>query len=76
MKLYEYSILLRCATVVAADSEEAATAAVKTMSADGIKLHTEFMGVADIDLLDTRDMKAKNPHDEAHIVVHAQEAMQ
>ena len=70
-RLYEFTVLTRVAIVVAADSAEAAEAAVKELSVDGLAMHSERLEVVEdgIDLMDERDAKTDDPNDEAHLVV-------
>ena len=69
-KLYEFTALLKCSLVVAADSEEQAREEIKTFEAAWYETG-DVVGVVDVDLFDVRDPSTQNPvelKDLAHII--------
>jgi len=67
-KLYEFTALLECAYIVAADTEEKAREAIKTYEKAWIE-SGDFIGVQDVDLVDVRDADQDCLEDLAHEVV-------
>jgi len=67
-KLYEFTASLKCAAVIAAESEDEARAAIETWEISWTDCG-ELIGVEDVDLLDVREAKASDLSDEAHHVV-------
>ena len=68
MKLYEFSALVSCSVVIAADSEKLARETVKTY--ERAWFETGDVGeVSDIQLVDVREPKSTDLDDEAHIVL-------
>ena len=67
-KLYEFTALLECAYIVAADTEENAREAIKTYEKAWIE-SGDFIGVLDVDLVDVRDADQDCLEDLAHEVV-------
>jgi hypothetical protein len=70
-RLYEFTSLVRVAIVVAADSAGEAEAAVKDLSIDGLMMHSDRLEIVEdgMDLMDERECKSNDLHDEAHLVV-------
>jgi len=66
-KLYEFSALLNYHYVVAADSEKAAQAEIKSYEKSW--LNGDFVAVSDVQLVDVRKCKRKDLTENAHIVV-------
>ena len=54
-RLYEFTALLECAVVIAADSEPEARAAIKTWGKAWIETG-DFIGVSDVELSEVRDI--------------------
>lgn len=69
-KLYEWSALLRCQLVIAADTEAEAREEIKTYEKAWVTLRDCPPEVFDIELVDVRDPKPGDLKDEAHVVVH------
>ena len=70
-KLFEFAALLKCAVVVAAESEEDAREAIKTWERAWFETG-DLIGVNDVDLVDIREIKDSEMdslHDLAHEVV-------
>jgi len=67
-KLYEFTANLKCAVVVAAESEEEARAAIETWETSWVD-SGDLLEVSDVDLLVVREAKASDLSDEAHVVV-------
>ena len=64
-KLYEFSALLNCHLVVAADDEESARAAVESL--EGAWYETgDFIEVSDVDLVDIRTVDPSDIEDLSH----------
>ncbi len=68
MKLYEFSVMINCGVVVAADNEEAAKQAVGDLGVDGVKINSDMLEVSDIQLVDVREAKSDDLNDEAHLI--------
>jgi len=69
--LYEFTALLECSCIVAADDEESAKKEIKNYKKAWIETG-EFVDVVDVDLLDVRDAESQDEdklHDLAHVVV-------
>ena len=64
-KLYEFTALLSCSVVVAADNEASARAAIATWEKAWIETG-DFTGVSDVDLFDVRDCDQDCLEDLAH----------
>ena len=69
-KLYEFTALIKCAIVIAADSKSQAREEVETYERRWFKVG-EFVGVSDVELIDVRKPKSSDLEDEAHVVVKA-----
>ena len=68
-KLYEFSALLKCAYVVAADDEESARDAIKTYERTWFE-GGDFIGVSDVELVDVREEQDQDClEDLAHEIV-------
>jgi len=67
-KLYEFTALLKCAYVVAADDEQLAREAIKTFERAWFE-SGDFIGVSDVDLADVRDADQECLEDLAHEIV-------
>jgi hypothetical protein len=65
-KLYEFSAMLTCNIVIAANNEKEARKEIKTYKTTWYEFG-DFIGVSDVELVDVRD--TNNPKDEAHFVV-------
>ena len=67
-KLYEFTALVSCAYVIAADDEESAREAIKTYERTWYE-SGEFIGVSDVALGDVRDAEQDSLEDLAHEIV-------
>lgn len=67
-KLYEFSALLSCSYIVAADNEVAAREAIKTYERTWFE-SGDFIGVSDVSLDDVRDADQDCLEDLAHEIV-------
>jgi len=67
-KLYEFTALLECAYIVAADDEQSAKEAVKTFERAWFE-SGDFIGVSDVYLVDVRDADQECLEDLAHEIV-------
>jgi hypothetical protein len=66
-KLYEFSAMVNCHLVVAADNEKAAREEIKTY--ERAWFETGDAGeVTDIELIDIRNPKSTDLNDEAHVI--------
>ncbi len=68
MKLYEFTAMAQCAVVVAAESEEEARKEVDSLERAWFETG-DFIGISDIELIDSREPKSNDLEDESHIVV-------
>lgn len=67
-KLYEFTANIKCAVVVAAESEELARASIETWERAWVD-SGELLDVSDVDLFDAREAKTSDLSVEAHVVV-------
>ena len=67
-KLYEFTALIECSYVVAADNEKAARDATETYERAWFE-SGDFIGVSDVELVDIRDAPEDNLEDLAHEIV-------
>jgi len=67
-KLYEFTALLECAYIVAANTEKEAREAIKTYEKTWFE-SGDFIGVQDVDLVDIRDVDQDCLEDLAHEIV-------
>jgi hypothetical protein len=65
MKLFEFTALVRCALVVAAEDEEIARKEIETYERTWFEIGS-FIEVSDVGLIDVRD--TNDPDDDAHVV--------
>jgi len=66
-KLYEFTALLKCSYVVAAEDEKTAREAIETFERAWFK-SGDFIGVCDVDLVDVREADPDCLEDLAHEV--------
>ena len=67
-KLYEFTALLRCSYVVAADNEKSAREIVEKYERTWFE-SGDFLGVSDVDLVDVREAEQESIEDLAHEIV-------
>ena len=67
-KLYEFTALLKCALVIAADTEADARETIQTYERHWYE-GGDFIGVSDIELVDVREADQDSIKDFAHEIV-------
>lgn len=66
IKLYEFAAIVKCAVVIAANSEKQAREEIETYHKEWVEIG-EFI-ISDIDLVDTRKPESTDLRDEAHVI--------